>query len=79
MSRGINYGSFTAAYGETVTLNGSSAASGAHCWIRINSAVNKNDGTTGERIETEAHLNLAQAIVLRAALDSFISDATDGE
>ena len=76
MPRGITFGSFTASYGETVTLD-SSSSSGPHCWLRINSAVSKNDGTGGERIETEAHLSMGQARMLRAALDTFIEESDE--
>ena len=77
--RGYNYGSFTGRYGESVQLEGSSSATEAQVWLRINSAKNKNDFMAGEREEACALLTLQQAIVLRAALDSFIEAASDDE
>lgn len=69
----MSYGSFTARYGEKVTVDPSSAVTPT-CWLRINSAVNKNDRTGGERIETEALLTAPQARLLVATLECFLSE-----
>lgn len=79
MERGRIYGKLTGSYGETVDVRGSSGASEPQCWIEVNTAANKNDYMGGERIEASALLSLPQAIVLRAALDSFIAHASDDE
>lgn len=79
MERGRIYGTFTGKYGEKVEVRGSSSATEAQCWIEVNSAENKNDYMGGKRVEANALLNLAQATVLRAALDSFITDACEDE
>jgi hypothetical protein len=76
MARGITYGSFTARYGEKVTVDGSSSVVPT-CWLRVNSAVNKNDCQGGERIETEALLSVEQARVLVASLETFIAESED--
>lgn len=79
MERGRIYGSLTGRYGEKVEVRGSSSATESQCWVEIDSAANKNDYMGGERVEANALLNLAQATVLRAALDSFIADASEDE
>lgn len=79
MERGRIYGSLTGRYGEHIEVRGSSCATEFQCWLGVNSAKNKNDYMSGEREETNALLNLNQAIVLRAALDSFIADASEDE
>lgn len=76
MGRGRIYGALTGRYGEKVEVRGSSCATEAQCWLDIDSAVNKNDYMGGERKDADALLTVQQAIVLRAALDSFIADAT---
>ena len=57
-------GEFATAYGHTITVRESSAAMGPHVWLFIgdSSVVEGHD----------VHLNLAQAVRLRAALDQFI-------
>jgi hypothetical protein len=74
MERGRIYGSFTAHYGETVEVRGSSAVA-PQCWLEINSAKDKNDYMAGERVEANALLTLPQARSLRVALDAFIESA----
>lgn len=75
MERGRIYGNFTAHYGETVEVRGSSAVV-PQCWLEINSAKDKNDYMAGERVKANALLTLPQALVLRAALDAFIDCAS---
>lgn len=70
--RGTTYASMTARYGETVRLDGSSVD--GTCWLRIDTAVNKNDHAGGERKDADALVTVAQAKILRAALDAFIED-----
>lgn len=72
MSRGFNYAGMTARYGERVALEGSSVS--GTCWLRIDTAVNKNDWMGGERKDADALLTVAQARILRAALDAFIEE-----
>lgn len=72
MSRGIVFGEFTARYGETVRVYGSSGSSCPQCWISLNSAVDKNDQMGGERIEASALLTVRQARLLIGALENFI-------
>lgn len=79
MERGRIYGALTGKYGENVEVRGSSSATEAQCWVEVNSAKNKNEYMGGERVEANVLLNLAQATVLRAALDSFIADASEDE
>jgi len=73
------YGVFTAKYGEQVQVRYSSGASCPQCWLSINSAVNKNEGLGGERIETEALLTVPMARLLIASLENFIDRETDDE
>lgn len=79
MERGRIYGKFTASYGEAVEVRGSSGTSEPQCWIEVNTAANKNDYMGGERVEANALLSVPEAIVLRAALDSFIAQAGEDE
>jgi hypothetical protein len=69
--------SFTANYGETVSMDASSSAEAPKCWLRIKSSVNKNDMGEGEAIETEAHMTVDQARVLVAGIASFLEWAED--
>ncbi|MGF6492803.1 hypothetical protein ABIE56_000960 [Luteibacter sp. 621] len=78
MPRGVTYGSFTARYGEKVSVDGSSSIVPT-CWLRINSAKDKNDGLGGERIETEALLTPEQARVLIASLETFVASVVDDD
>lgn len=78
MQRGHIYGAFTAQYGENVEVRYSSAVTPT-CWLAINSAKNKNDHMGGERVEADALLTIAQARMLRSALDSFIESQSDLE
>ncbi|WP_331764824.1 hypothetical protein [Streptomyces sp. NBC_01238] len=57
-------GPIKTSYGHTVRVQESSAASGPHVWLFI------SDST--QVPEHNPHLNLEQAIALRAALDQFI-------
>jgi hypothetical protein len=50
-------------YGHTIRVQESSAASGPHVWLFIGE---------GDQPGTDPHLDLEQAIALRAALDQFI-------
>jgi hypothetical protein len=57
-------GPITTDYGHEVSVYESSAASGPHAWLKISDSP-RVDGRN-------AHLSLAQAITIRAALDQFI-------
>lgn len=61
-----------AAYGEKVSCYPSSAATRKCCWIKIDTAENKNDGAGGRRVEATAHLTEAQARKLRDSLTEFL-------
>lgn len=74
----MSYGSFTARYGEKVTVDPSSTVIPT-CWLRINSAKNKNELAGGDRIETEALLTLPQARILIASLNAFVDSAEESE
>ena len=45
----------------------------------MNTAANKSDYMGGKRVEANALLSVPEAIVLRAALDSFIAQAGEDE
>jgi hypothetical protein len=77
VSRGCHYTVMTTRYGEQVSLDGSSVA--GTCWLRIDTAINKNDHTGGERKDSDALLTIAQARVLHAALEAFIESETGEE
>lgn len=51
-------------YGHTITVRESSAAEGPHVWLFIGESERTEKGSP--------HLSLAQALMLRAALDQFI-------
>jgi len=70
VSKAPTYGTMSARYGERVAVDGSSAA--GTCWLRIDTAINKNDHHGGERKDADALLTVAQAKILRATLDAFI-------
>lgn len=70
--RGSTYAAMTTRYGEEVRLDGSSVD--GTCWLRIDTAINKNDHRGGERKDADALLSVAQAKILRAALDAFIDE-----
>jgi len=70
VSRGTTFVAMTTRYGETVKVDGSSVS--GTCWLRIDTAINKNDGIGGERKDADALLTVGQAKILRAALDTFI-------
>jgi len=56
-------------YGHTIRVQESSAASGPHVWLFIGYS---------PRVDTcDPHLNLDQALALRAALDQFIEGVPD--
>ncbi|MFD0856651.1 hypothetical protein ACFQ07_30750 [Actinomadura adrarensis] len=59
-----NGGPIPTAYGHDITVQESSAASGPHVWLFIRETPNTDC--------PDPHLNLEQAVQLRAALDQFI-------
>lgn len=75
--RGATYATLSARYGEIVRVDGSSVA--GTCWLRIDTAVNKNDHHGGERKDADALLSVHQARILRAALDAFIDEEESPE
>jgi hypothetical protein len=77
MSMNPTYGTMSTRYGERVAVDGSSVA--GTCWLRIDTAVNKNDHHGGERKDADALLTVAQAKILRASLDAFIEDCEGDE
>lgn len=82
-SKGV-FGQFNAGYQEEVSLYRSGSAAGG-VWLRIEQHVTEADklktGLNGEPClklgEAAAHLSPAQAVVLRAMLDSYLSEADD--
>ena len=75
--RGTHYAVMNTRYGEKVALDGSSVA--GTCWLRIDTAINKNDHAGGERKDADALLTVPQARILRAALDAFIEEQESDE
>jgi len=70
VSKAPTYGTMCTRYGERVAVDGSSVA--GTCWLRIDTAINKNDHHGGERKDADALLTVAQAKILCATLDAFI-------
>lgn len=69
---GPTYGTMTTRYGEIVRVDGSSVS--GTCWLRINTAIDKNNHHGGDRKEADALLTLPQAKVLLAVIASFIDE-----
>lgn len=59
----------TGDYGELIRVCESSAARGPHCWLEIESPMEKYGGMAA------AHLTLDQAIAIRDRLSAFIDHA----
>lgn len=82
-TRGL-FGQFNAGYGEEVKLYRSSSAAGG-VWLGIAQVNSNNEARDlqGELInkvgEAVAHLTPAQAVVLRAMLDSYLEEQAEGE
>ncbi len=63
----IGYDSFKDSYGAEVKIQESSAASGPHCWIFVEGGgIDDNKGS--------AHLDEAQARIVRDALDAWLGE-----
>lgn len=60
-------------YGHEITVRESSAAMGPHVWLFIDTLQARKMGVTSP----DPHLNLAQAIGLRMALEQFITEVPE--
>jgi hypothetical protein len=71
-SRGFEqYGEIETTYGHTVRVYESSAASGPHLWLKTKLVAERSTHALPPE-EATAHLDLLQAITVRALLDEFI-------
>lgn len=66
------YGDIETAYGHVIRVYESSAASGPHVWVSTVQTEETGARCGMEPEEATAHLNLVQAMRLRARLDEFI-------
>ena len=75
----VSYDELTDAYGASITVRESSAASAPHVWLFIEgggtAAAPGTPGIPGGRVnDGSAHLTVAQAVRVRDALDNFIHE-----